>query len=429
MIRPPDDALITTLLEIPELPLPAMGMDPDMALGSLISFYDTHHVPPSNYADWTALPAYAHIFPLFQAHVVTHRTETEEAHLADRLIRHEIEAIEEACRRSPLTEVKATLKDIERTAPCLRAVKIQAALQRIEGIEGNDELVGQLLSLTYNPTLQTPVEGTRKQIGNPCTEASAVFLRNLLHRSATNVMECLTHGERFHGHARGNGESTTVIQTHFEATLQPYALVHPSGSISEERIANLVDQLGALPDRSGVLITAQDKTYALARVGTQFYLFDSHGTDKLNAYIQPFTNDQDAKHFLIQLIHRNELSDSTFTREEREMVNASPDVNGFTTLFVAAPATVATYVPPLPPVSVRFDAGFGNTLTIRAAPDWERAIPMHCLPGTTDLWEATEALPAGTEYKICFNDHKWEEGATNRVAGVEDPARPLTFPS
>lgn len=429
MIRPSDNAFTTTLFEVPALPLPAMGMDPDMALASLISFYDTHHTPPSNYTDWTALPAYANIFPLFEAHVVANRTETEEARLANRLMENDIAAIEEAYRRSPLTEVKATLEDIERTVPCLRAVKIQAALQRIEGIEGNDELVGQLLSLTYNPTSQTPVQGTRKQIGNPCTEASAVFLRNLFHRPRVDIMQCLQDGERFHGPVEGNGESTAVIQTHFAATLQPYALVHPSGAISEERIANLVDQLGALPDRSGVLITAQDKTYALARVGTQFYLFDSHGTDELNAYIQPFTNDRDAKHFLIQLIHRNELSDSTFTREEREMVNASPDVNGFTTLFVAAPATVATYVPPLPPVRVRFDAGFGNTLAIRAAPDWGRAIPMHCLPGTTDLWEAAEALPVGTEYKICFNEHKWEEGATNRVAGAEDPARPLAFSS
>lgn len=74
-------------------------------------------------------------------------------------------------------------------------------------------------------------------------------------------------------------------------------------------------------------------------------------------------------------------------------------------------------------IEINYDVGLGNTLTVRAAPDWVDR-PMEC--HGTSSWKAKEPLPVGTEYKICRNG-VWEEGA-NRVAGTEDPARPLTFP-
>ena len=436
--RAPDEVQHAQFYET-HLPPPAMGESVDQ-VGVRVSEFlrNSGGYLPNNLGDWEvflALPEYTAVNVLFQtamdsiAEERSITTATSEA----------VYEIDEACRLSPLTVVAGEINHIRALPSYLRANKIQAALEMLKPLEKESkaqEFIKQLRELQYNLKIGgTFTEGTRAQVGNPCTEASAIFLRNQISQKSRPIDSCLVDGERLHGHGNPNAAADLVVQDRqISPYLSPYPMSHLSGSISEEAIAEIVATLVSLPDHSGVFITAQGKTFALERNGDNLCFFDSHGEptrQPLKAYTLQFKDPEDMIHFLIQKIKRHDIGNNIedLSEEEKKLIDEDHDVNSFTTLFVSSPAIVATYVPhviPLPPVRVNYDAGFGNSLCIRSAPHWGVSHPMECLGGS--VWQAKASLPEGTEYKICFNGTVWEEGS-NRVAGREDPARGLTFPS
>ena len=66
-------------------------------------------------------------------------------------------------------------------------------------------------------------------------------------------------------------------------------------------------------------------------------------------------------------------------------------------------------------IAIVLDVGWGNRLTVRAAPNWDVPIKMIC--SGTSLWQTETPLPPGTQYKFLFNDIVWEPGP-NRTEGV-----------
>jgi hypothetical protein len=277
------------------------------------------------------------------------------------------------------------------------------------------------------------ISGTRKQKGNPCTEASAVFLSKICHKEPFDIDTCVIEGERIHGEKARNAEAYQVINLPpFNAFLSECA--DPmSGYIGKEAFQELIRQLTSLAQPSGFFITAQDKTYALAHANDLFYLFDSHGNDLANpaaAYCMAFEKPLDTIDFLIRLIPKIQTCVSGLSEEISKAIDADYAINGFVAIFVSGEAPAAAMS--LRAIEVEYDTGFGNTLCLATAPDWSVEHPMEC--EGSSIWKTKTGfeMTPGIEFKFILKgqgDPKWEEGENRLFIEEGTLQTPPTFPA
>lgn len=68
-------------------------------------------------------------------------------------------------------------------------------------------------------------------------------------------------------------------------------------------------------------------------------------------------------------------------------------------------------------VVIKYDVGFGNSLTIRGnmtGLSWEKGVPLKNVKADEWVWETEHAFTSG-EFKILINDRTYEHGANHQI--------------